>query len=152
MIKNTRFTKNTKIIKANLHTVKMPRKCVAMPTTDIFFCNPLETRDKENGRQQQRLCLFLQDTEILIDDQVTSLRFNSRYLVYFIRFNQVKFLAITIALNQQVSISITVTFTQNCAINYIKLTHKNSLDSHKNTRTLNDMKKHYIQWKSTSIT
>jgi len=51
-----------------------------------------------------------------------------------------------------VSISITVTITQNCAINYIKLTHKNSLDSHKNTRTLNDMKKHYIQWKSTSIT
>jgi len=35
MIKSTRFTKKHYIIKANLHTVKMPRKCVAMPAIDI---------------------------------------------------------------------------------------------------------------------
>jgi len=35
MIKNTRFTKKHKIAKAKLHTVKMAKKCVAMPTADI---------------------------------------------------------------------------------------------------------------------
>jgi len=35
MIKNTRFTKKHQIAKANLHAVKMPRKCVATPTIDI---------------------------------------------------------------------------------------------------------------------
>jgi len=44
------------------------------------------------------------------------------------------------ALNQKVSIA--VTFTQKCAINYIQLTHKKTLDSHKKTRTLDEMKKH----------
>jgi len=29
------FTKKHHITKANLHTVKMPRKCVAMPTMDF---------------------------------------------------------------------------------------------------------------------
>ena len=35
MIKNTIFTKKHEITKANVHTVKMARKCIAMPTTDI---------------------------------------------------------------------------------------------------------------------
>jgi len=44
-----------------------------------------------------------------------------------------------IALNQKVSI--TVTITQNCAINYIQLTHNKHQIAIKNTRTLDEMKK-----------
>jgi len=37
----------------------------------------------------------------------------------------------------------TVEIIQNCAINYIQLTHKKTRDSHKkNSRTLDEMKKH----------
>jgi len=41
-------------------------------------------------------------------------------------------------------ISITVTITEHCAINYIQLTHKKTLDGHKktlDTRTLDEMQK-----------
>jgi len=34
--KNTRFTKKHKLTKTNVNTVKMARKCVAMPTRDII--------------------------------------------------------------------------------------------------------------------
>jgi len=44
----------------------------------------------------------------------------------------------TDTVNQKVSI--TVTITQNCAINYILLTHSKTLDSHNNTRTLHVIK------------
>jgi len=50
------------------------------------------------------------------------------------------FQQITIALNQK--ISITVTMKQIFLINYIELTHEKTLDSHENTRTLDEMKKH----------
>ena len=54
---------------------------------------------------------------------------------------------IAIAPNKKVSI--TVTITQNRAINYIQLTYKTTLDRQKNTRTIDEIKKHYIEWKNT---
>jgi len=44
MIKNIRFTKKT-LDYENIHTVKMARKCVTMPTTDIvqLIVNPPKT-------------------------------------------------------------------------------------------------------------
>jgi len=48
MLKNNRFTKKTLDYKNKLHTVKMPRKCVAMPTIDI--AQLIVNQSQENGR------------------------------------------------------------------------------------------------------
>ena len=61
MIKNTRFTKKHQITKKIFHTVKVPRKCVAMLTIDIMQPIP----NQRQRKQQQRLCLFVQVTETL---------------------------------------------------------------------------------------
>jgi len=77
MIKSTRFTKKRYITQANLHTVKMARKCVGMPTIDnwAYHCKPLPSETKKTGEtlifvaetqqilQQKRLYLFVQVTE-----------------------------------------------------------------------------------------
>jgi len=77
MIKNTSFTKkhyyclySRLCTKANLHTVKMPRKYFAMTTIDIVLlahCKP-ETR-KTGDSSNSCVCLY-RSLELSTDDQV----------------------------------------------------------------------------------
>jgi len=67
------------ITKSNLHTVKMPRKCVAVSTIHrhcATHCKPetKKTRDSSNA-------LFVHSLKLLTDDQVTSQRFNSKHII-----------------------------------------------------------------------
>jgi len=55
MIKNTRFTKKILITKANLHTVKVPRKCVAMSTIDIV---QLIVNQRQRKREIAAMLMF----------------------------------------------------------------------------------------------
>ena len=54
--KNTRFTKKYWITKANLHTVKMPRKCIAMPTMDIV---QLIVNQRQRKREIEATLVFV---------------------------------------------------------------------------------------------
>ena len=54
--------KKHQITKANLHTVKMPRKCGAMPTIDIVQLILNQRQRKLEIAATRRLCLFLQVT------------------------------------------------------------------------------------------
>ena len=74
--------KKHQIPKTNIHTVKMPRKCIAMPTIDIVQL--IGNQRKSKRRQQQHLCLFVQVTESFnrSDDQVTQQLFNSKHIIY----------------------------------------------------------------------
>ena len=47
MMKQDEIRKKTQDYKINLYTVKMPRKCVVMPTTDV---------EQLIGNQRQRIC------------------------------------------------------------------------------------------------
>jgi len=79
--KSTRFydkktldsQKKHQITKANLHTVKMPRKRVAMPIIDFIV---------QLIANQSNACVCLYSSlKLLTDDQVTSQRFNSKYII-----------------------------------------------------------------------
>jgi len=56
MIKNNKFKRKTLGYKANLHTVKMPRTCVAMPTTDIVQLIANQRRKREIAPRLMFVC------------------------------------------------------------------------------------------------
>jgi len=72
--------KNTRSQKQTYHTVKMPRKCFAMPTIDIVQLIGNQRKKKTGDSSNTCVCLY-RSLKPLADDQVTSQRFNSKHII-----------------------------------------------------------------------
>jgi len=83
MMKKHEIHKKTLDYKSKLtvNTVKMPSKCVAMPTIDIMQLIGNKRQNSTKGDSTNVCVCLYRLLKLLTDDQVTSQRYNSKHII-----------------------------------------------------------------------